>query len=364
MTASAKSEPSTPRAISDASRLAARAAAVSFARQSASACCRISRILVAGIGVAEADRPDRLAEVRRRLLVGEPSERLLTGRARVRGGLGATVEARARGEMVRELGKPPRALRRPEGLELLADVSVQSHALSHREITVDRLADSACAKRHASVAASPATRSPSRAASSSASSASCGAQPGRRPPAASPRTRAPAPSATSEDESATLRERPETVADHVARVVGDAESDPMKPRALPPACARAPRRRRDCRPRPGGRSRPRRRAGRGPRAPPEAARRRLPRARRRRCAPRHARAPAASRRPLPAASRRRGRCRGRAGVRRRARWRRSAAGATTPHRPSGDRRARRAAGCRHRAVRRAPATVSKSWNRA
>jgi hypothetical protein len=44
--ASAKSEPSTPRAISAAWRLAVRAAAVSFARQSASACCRINRMRV------------------------------------------------------------------------------------------------------------------------------------------------------------------------------------------------------------------------------------------------------------------------------------------------------------------------------
>ena len=139
---------------------------------------------------------DGLPEVGRRLLVGEPGERLLTRGARVRRGLGAAVEARARGEMVRELGKPPGGLRRPEGLELLADASVQSHALGRREVAVDRLADERVrepprvGRRHLPRSRAPAGR-PRR------------ALPGRRAararrplPAVSPRTPAPAPRPT------------------------------------------------------------------------------------------------------------------------------------------------------------------------
>ena len=181
--------------------------------------------------------------------------------------------------MVRELGKPPGDLRRPEGLELLADASVQAHALGRREVTVDRLADER-------------VREPPRVRRRTARGHE--PQPGglverrqdvvRREPGDRCQRRhlelPPQHRGHAEGESTALGERPQTVADHVARVIGDVESARRSLRRSLQRARELLDEERIAVRRPGGRSPPRRPAGRGPRAPPAGARRRPRRARR------------------------------------------------------------------------------------
>ena len=125
--------------------------------------------------------------------------------------------------MVGELGKPARARRRPEGLELLADGSVQSHALSHREITVEGLTNQRVCEAPRIGGSLARDQEPEpcglveRLQRVVGRTAADGRQ--RRHLEVAPQHRRGL-----QDVPATLRERPEPVPDHVARVVGDAQS--------------------------------------------------------------------------------------------------------------------------------------------